>query len=119
MKLLDWFRSSARNRKPDTVSFDDDRVFRDLGDGRTESIRRAELEKVTVLTTDAGPWAEDVFVLLEGRAGGCAVPQGSVGSQELIEQLLKLPGFDEKKLIEAMSSTSNARFVSWVKEHVP
>lgn len=115
MKLLDWFRSSARSRKPDTVSFDEERVFRDLADGRTESIGWAELEKVTVVTTDAGPWGEDVFVLLEGRASGCAVPQGSVGSQELIEHLLKLPGFDEQRLIEAMSSTSNARFVCWVK----
>jgi len=61
-------------------------------------------------------WAEDVFfVLLGAGTEGLLVPQGAEGSQQLVERLLKLPGFDERLFIEARGSTSNRKFVCWRK----
>jgi hypothetical protein len=67
-----------------------------------------------VLTNDEGPLLEDVFFALLGPGGaGFLVPQGADGSQVLVERLLKLPGFDEQRFIEAMGSTTNRKFVCW------
>jgi hypothetical protein len=37
--------------------------------------------------TGAGPFAPDVFWILRGSAGGCAVPHGATGDRELLERL--------------------------------
>lgn len=97
------------------VTFDDEGVTRRMADGSTESVRWDELEEVFILTTDEGPFVEDVFWMLargEGK-GGCAVPQGAEGSDQLLERLQQLPGFDNDAVIAAMMSTSNAKFVCW------
>jgi hypothetical protein len=43
------------------------------------------------------------------------VPQGAAESGALLERLQRLPDFDNGKVIEAMGSTGNARFVCWKK----
>ena len=79
-----------------------------------DTIAWSDLREVGVLTTDEGPWVEDVFFALIGpSAAGFLVPQGSDGSQALVERLLKLPGFNELLFIEAMGSTANRKFVCW------
>jgi hypothetical protein len=66
--------------------------------------------------TDEGPFVDDVFFLLLGNDGkGCCVPPGAEGSGPLLDRLQALPGFDNGKVIEAMGSTGNARFVCWRK----
>jgi hypothetical protein len=55
----------------------------------------------------------DVFWLLHGTDGGCAIPQGATGEKELLERLQALPGFDNAKVIEAMGSSSDRRFLCW------
>ncbi len=112
MNLLRFFR---RKRKPDRVSVTPEVVTRFRPDGVQETVRWEDLAEVGIITTDEGPWSEDVFWLLIGSDGtsGCAVPQGAEGANELLAALQKLPGFDNKTVIEAMGSTSNARFVCW------
>jgi hypothetical protein len=83
--------------------------------GKTEQVPWSDLQRVEVVTTDAGPWSEDVFWLLHGSTGGCAVPQGASGHKRLLERLQALPGFDNEAVIRAMGSTSNARFEVWNK----
>lgn len=82
-------------------------------DGKVEQVAWAVLQKVEVVTTDDGPFAPDVFWVLHGAAGGCAVPQGATGESELLQRLQALPGFDNDAVIDAMASTSNRRFVCW------
>jgi hypothetical protein len=86
-------------------------------DGRVESVAWNDLEAVIVETTDEGPWAADVFWILArtNMAMGCVIPQGATGEKALLERLQKLPGFDNKALIQAMGSTSNAKFLCWKK----
>jgi len=84
-------------------------------DGSIECVRWDDLQKVSVLTTSDGPLVTDVFWLLHGEQGGCAIPQGATGDSELLERLQRLPGFDNKTFIDAMGSTEEAMFTCWEK----
>jgi hypothetical protein len=71
-----------------------------------------QLTEVALVTTSAGPSADDVFLVLRGAdAGSCVVPNPL--ANELVPRLLRLPGFDHEKFIAAMGSTSEAAFVCW------
>ena len=100
-------------RVPQSVSFDDEKVVRTRRNGQTESVRWADLSRVSVITTGDGPWSEDVFLVLEGTEGGCAVPQGAAGSNLLLTRLQALPGFNNQAFINAMGCASNERFICW------
>jgi hypothetical protein len=84
-----------------------------IGDSGTLShVSWARLVEVVVLTTSAGPFAEDLFICLTDEAGGhCLVPHAL--ASELLKRLLRLPGFDHQKFILAMGSTTEASFVCW------
>lgn len=106
-------------RKPQrnpVVHIDDHVVRREFGDGRIEEVAWEDLIEVQIVTTDDGPYAEDVFYLLVGANDtGCVVAQGDPASGALLTRLQALPGFDNGKVIEAMGSAENARFVCWKK----
>ena len=95
------------------VRLSESEVVCERPDGKTERVSWADLQKVEVVTTGDGPFAPDVFWVLHGTDGGCAVPQGATGDRQLLERLQTLPGFDNGSFIEAMSSTSDRRFVCW------
>ncbi|MBI5818786.1 MAG: hypothetical protein HZA88_07345 [Verrucomicrobia bacterium] len=104
----------------DNVSFTDDAVRHVRCNGVTETIRWADLHEVSILTTDKGPFEEDVFFLLIAADGkpGCVVPQFSDGFDKLLRRLQQLPTFDNEAVIKAMGSTSNAKFVCWKRRVV-
>jgi hypothetical protein len=114
MSLTNFFRG----RKPeDHVVFDDVRVTRTRTDGVKETIRWDELGEVGIVTTDEGPFAEDVYLILLSMDNryGCSVPQGIKGADALLSRLQALPGFDNKAVIAAMKSRSNDKFTCWKK----
>lgn len=111
MGLRDILRSFRRI--PPSVRFDDEIIVRTRTNGETETIRWSDLTRMTVVTTGDGPWTEDVFWLLEGAAGGCAIPQGAAGTDLLLPRLQALPGFDNSAFINAMGSATNAKFICW------
>ena len=109
---------AGERREPESrvvVHVTDEEVICERPDGKTERVRWADLQRVEVITTDDGPFAPDVFWVLHGTAGGCAVPQGATGDRELLTRLQALPGFDNESFIRAMGSTENARFPCWQK----
>lgn len=118
MSFIESIRKFFR-RIPSSVAFDDEKIVRTMTNGETEVVRWDELLSVEIFTTDGGPWSEDVFWILKGRTGGCAVPQGAQGSGELLKRLQDLPGFRNEVFIEAMGSTSNATFVCWAQGVAP
>lgn len=99
----------ARN----VVCFDQSGVTRTMGDGRTETVLWDDLMEVRIITTDEGPLMDDVFWLLVGDNGGCAVPSGAEGAKELLARLQQLPGFRNDVAIKALTCTSNAEFLCW------
>lgn len=105
------FRRTHRRRE--TVVFDDNEIMRTMIDGRTETVRWDALEEVFILTSDRGPFVGDVFWILIGKSGGCAIPADAEGVTELIERLQELPGFDNEAVVYAMGSVSEAKFACW------
>ncbi len=109
-------RATARLAQlKDRVEFDDTAIRRRSANGRVESITWDELASIDIVTTDEGPQLDDVFWLLANRDGsrGCAVVSDAVGFDTLLARLQALPGFDNGAVIQAMGSTSNARFAVW------
>ena len=109
---------ASERREPESsvvVRLTDEEVVCERPDGKVERVRWEDLQRVEVFTTDDGPFAPDVFWMLFGTAGGCAVPQGATGDRELLARLQALPGFDNESFIRAMGSTDYGRFPCWQK----
>lgn len=118
--VLIWRRRRAvrRGLEPESrfiVRISDTEVACERPDGKTERVGWGDLERVEILTTSEGPMVPDVFWILHGTNGGCAIPQGATGERALLERLQALPGFDNGQVIEAMGSTSDRRFLCWEK----
>lgn len=87
--------------------------------GRRNAVSWRELESVRLVTTGSGPFAPDVFWVLEGGGAKCVVPLGATGEPELLDRLQRLPGFDHEALIAAMGSTDDASFTCWGRGAAP
>ena len=99
------------------IVIDDRGVRRELGNGMIEEVAWRDLVEIQIVTTDQGPFVDDVFFLLVGGDGkGCCVPQGAPGSDPLLERLQALPDFDNDQVIQAMGCSENRRFVCWKKK---
>jgi hypothetical protein len=97
------------------VSLSNAEITNSRPDGVIERLPVRDLREVAIETNTSGPWGADVWWLLTGTApdARCAYPGGATGEQTMLQWLQKLPGFDEKAVINAMGCTSNARFVCW------
>lgn len=120
MSFGDWLKSLLPSR-PETrvlppLSFDDSAVRCQWHGREMQEVAWEELQEVSILTTDEGPFVEDVYFVLVGSEGSCVVPQEAEGSQELLKRLQELPGFDNEGFISATTSTDNARFVCWRRD---
>ena len=81
--------------------------------GVVRRVAWADLRAVEVVTTDAGPFADDVFWVLQGAGPLLVIPQSAPGSDALLARLQELPGFDSRAVIAAMSSAGSERFPCW------
>ena len=97
------------------VSFDTIGITYTPPGGAARRIDWSDLRAVEVATTDAGPFAEDVFWVLHRTEPTLLVPQSTGGSDALLARLQELPGFDSRPVIAAMSSAGNKRFPCWAR----
>ncbi len=97
------------------VSVSDSEIVNKRPDGVIERVAVKDLKEVVIETNTSGPWGADVWWLLTGVTPDirCAYPGGATGEQAVLQWFQGLPGFDDKVVITAMGSTSNARFVCW------
>ena len=95
------------------VSVDELRISCQRPNGVIESVGLKDLKLIAIETTDEGPYVPDVFWYLIGDESGCVVPLGATGEKDMIEKLQQLPDFDNEALAEAMTCTSNRKFVCW------
>ena len=106
-------RLFGRRRQPSIVITEDSITGAAPGSGGgTETIRWDELTEVRVTTTSEGPFTEDVFFVMLAGDRSCIVPQ-SKASDEFVGRLQELPGFDNRQMAVAMTSTTDAEFVCW------
>lgn len=95
-----------------------ERVERDLADGRYESVRFDELIHIEVVCTSV-PTADGAraFALLASSWGdeprGCLVPLGVGFDADLLDRLVRLPGFDARTWAAALERRAPARVVVW------
>ena len=74
------------------------------------------LARITCVTTDTGPWAEDLHWVLEEDGGSTlTIPNSAAGTEKLFDAFAALPGVDYAKATKAMESTENDSYVSWAK----
>lgn len=102
----------------ETIQIDDGGVLRIKGSIR-EQIRWDDVEEIRIITTDVGPFSEDVFfALVDGEKKGCLVPHDAAVRFKLLEQLQsRFTGLDDDAIIKAMGSTSNGNFLIWRRTH--
>jgi hypothetical protein len=106
--------TQSRSVSSKSVSIDETGVYRQLADGSQEAVTWDELSAVVIRVIPEGPWKEDVFVMLAGANGtGTAIPSGDPAANELIERLQSLPGFDNERFIEAMTTDADEAYVVW------
>lgn len=100
------------------ITIDNDAVTHRRPDGVTEVLSLSSLRSVVIETNDLGPFAPDCFWILigderEGQPQGCYIPHGATGDTALLERLQMLAGFDNARLIKAMSSHGCRKTVVW------
>lgn len=97
------------------VRVDEFGVERELADGRHEAVDWAEVTEVSVFTADRGPYAPagGAIVLFGDAARGCVVPFDWLEPSGLLEALGRLPGFDQRVLIDAMAAKVHRPTTCW------
>jgi len=84
-------------------------------DSGSQALLLSDLQEVAIVTNDSGPAGADVGWVFSARATeqGCTFPGGATGEQDVLRFVQGLPGFSNERFIQAMGSTSNAKFVCW------
>lgn len=95
------------------VTITDDLVRVEHPSNPTENIFWRDLQEVSIITTDEGPFSADVWLVLRGTAGSIHIPQGNPGYDPVYDRVSGLDGFDFQGVIDAMMSTENNEFVLW------
>lgn len=119
MGFLDWLKAkfASTSAESDVRVVVDDVVVRcEYPDGLVESVAWNDLQRVSVITTDHGPFVEDVFFALDGSDGGCLVPQGAPEFDVIFERVGEFPGFDDEAFVKAMCCADNNEFLCWERK---
>jgi hypothetical protein len=84
-------------------------------DGQVQVLPLPELQEIAIVTNDSGPGGADVWWVLTGKSSGlgCTFPGGATGEQDVLQLVQQLPGFNNERFIQAMGSTSNAKYTCW------
>ncbi len=112
--ISEFFKSLAKPKLTEKLFANEEELMREISDGTIERVLWKDLQKVTIVTTDQGPWLEDVFFIFESKDAGVVVAQEweqKLGLLDLMKK--KLDGIDYEQMIAAMGCTDNARFPIW------
>ncbi len=99
-----------------TVIITDQGVACEHSKRKREYIAWNEIEEIVIITTDDGPWFPDVWLGLIGKSSGCIIPQGAKGYDSVYDRVSRWHGFDYDAVIDASTTTNNAKFACWKKK---
>jgi hypothetical protein len=101
-------------RRGEELQITDEGVMRRLARGDSEFVRWSELREISIVVTQGVNLSEEyVFVLAGAGTAGVLVGQRLATRHDLVSHLIKLPGFDHRRIDEAMSSPVNQRVLLW------
>jgi hypothetical protein len=113
--VFGWLKAwTARGSSPRwTVAVIDGLIAIDDGQGAEVTVQVSDLRQIVVATDDSGPWGVDVVFLLYSDAVEPTgiFPLEAKGMHDFVAWLKELPGYHDRELAKAMSSTEVARFV--------
>ena len=112
--IFEDFQSAAKFIKKITLTNDELTII--YKNGKKEKHLFENLQKVTIITTDQGPFEDDVFWLMLFKKNIIMIPQGCPGEDKLLEIMQKLPDFDNEQVVKAMTCSENSSFLVWEKE---
>jgi len=85
-----------------------------MADGRYEEVAWDELQEVRALTLPKGPWDTRLRLVFDGGGErGCIVPVEVAEQYGLLGELWRLPGFDHRRLAEALDEERTGQEVLW------
>ncbi|MDR2951527.1 MAG: hypothetical protein LBV71_20245 [Prevotella sp.] len=119
--MFSWLKKifSKENKSPKNpedaylVTITDEYVKVEHPRRATESICWEEINEIWLINTDDGPLLPDVFLALVGEKGGCLIPQGANGFDEVYDIVSKYNGFNFENVIKSMACADNQRFILW------
>lgn len=124
--MLEWFRRRfLREERPAAarrataqvrVVFDDEAITVRPVSGQAGVLAWSEVGRVTIVTNDSGPLADDLYWIIQARDPRryLTLPMGADGEHELLHAMQeRLTGFDNMAVVEAMGSAENASFLVW------
>jgi hypothetical protein len=113
-----WRRMGLATDKigPGVVEVDERQIsYFGAYDGGTVAVD--SLARVTAMTNSQGPWAEDLFWVLEEDGGNTiSIPNSAAGADNLFDAFSALPGVDFAAATRALGSTQNDSYVIWSKD---
>lgn len=109
-------RPKLRNIEYETVQVNEAGVLRVDGTTRQE-VRWEDVSEIRIVSSNAGPWREDLFYTLDGVDGAaCVVPYEAALRTGLLEVLQRrFPELDQGAYHDALQSGARRHFVLWRK----
>ncbi len=101
-------------KRGEELQITDEGVLRRLARGNNEFVRWSDLREISIVLTQGVNLSEEyVFVLAGTGTSGVLVGQQLATRHDLVSHLIKLPGFDHRRIDEAISAPVNQRVLLW------
>jgi hypothetical protein len=96
-------------------------VRRELADGRVEVVDWSEVTEIDIVLARQGPHADagGVMMLAGDAERGALVPLDRLESSGVMEVLPSLPGFDTRRLLEALDGRAPSTTTIWTRDAPP
>jgi len=116
-KIQSWFaRKSPNHARQIRFAFDGHTISADGPFARKSFVRVEDIREIGIETTNAGPFLEDVFWLINREADCVRIPQDSPVFKVLMDYFGSFEGFDWRPFTGAMSCTDPRYFLCWQKQ---
>ncbi len=113
-KLLNRLGGKSTNHQRQIrFSFDGKTISADGPFAERTSVKVEDIYEIGVETTDAGPFVEDVFWLINKDTDGLRIPQMSPVFTALMDYFGSLESFDWRPFNDAMCCTDSYYFRCW------
>ena len=120
MGFLDRIFGKSKMENPEDefkITITDELVRVEHPKRKTEMVFWKNIREIRLINTDSGPVTPDIWLALIGNEGGCLLPHGAIGYDQVYEIVSKYKGFDFDSVILSMACTENKEFPLWKKKY--